>query len=44
MKLELPKAKDADPELPHKQCFAAVAAKWKLLSKEEQQAFKGMSC
>ena len=43
MKLELSKSKAADPGLAHQDHFKAVAAKWKLLSKEEQQAFKGLS-
>ena len=44
MKLELPKSKASNPELAHSEHFKAVAAKWGLLSKDEQQAFKGLSC
>lgn len=40
MKAQLAKVKTEDPSLSHAEAFKAVGAKWKLLSNEEQQAFK----
>ena len=40
MKAQLAKLKTEDPSLSHSEAFKAVGPMWKLLSNEEQQAFK----
>ena len=40
MKAQLAKVKTEDPSLSHSEAFKAVGPMWKLLSNEEQQAFK----
>ena len=40
MKTQLAKLKTEDPSLSHSEAFKAVGPMWKLLSNEEQQAFK----